>query len=259
MAPVQKKLLSAAALVLVWCMVWEIAFLLSGKEAWEFTPPDRVFTALWNGLLDLTIVRGLAVSLARVGYGFAMSLFLGVGIGLLLVASKWFNWLCGPLVLGVQSLPSICWLPVAILRFGIGETAILFVVIMGSVGSIAMATRDGLRQVPASYQRVASTFGTNMSQRLMWVSIPAALPTFVSGLKQGWSFAWRSLLAGELLYKMAGRYSMGSLLSEARENTDYPSMFAVMILLVCVSVLVDKVFFSRLEERVRARWGLAAR
>ena len=185
-----------------------------------------------------------------------LALVLGGTLGLLLACCRFCNWLIGPLVLGVQSLPSICWMPMAVLWFGINEKAILFVVLMGSLGSITMATRDGLRQVPVTYQRVASTFGASLRQRLLWVSLPAALPVFVSGLKQGWSFAWRSLLAGELLYGVAG---MGGLLTMARDLADYARMFAAMLVIVGVSVLVDRAFFARLEQYVRTRWGLAGR
>jgi len=157
-------------------------------------------------------------------------------------------------VLGIQSLPSICWLPLAVLWFGLNEKSILFVVLMGSLGSITMATRDGLRQVPLTYQRVASTFGAAPMQRLLWVNIPAALPVFISGLKQGWSFAWRSLLAGELLFRSV---SAGTLLTDARDNFDYPRMFAVMIMIVLVSILIDRILFAKLEARIHARWGLA--
>ncbi len=252
----QKKILSALALVSLWTGLWALAFWLSGKEEWEFTPPWAVAKTLWAGLGDGTFVRGILASLGRIGYGFGLALVIGTVTGLLLVSNRFVEWLIGPLILGVQSLPSICWLPVGILWFGLNEKAILFVVLMGSVGSVAIATRDGLQQVPVTYQRVAGTFGASMLQRLLWVSIPAALPAFISGLKQGWSFAWRSLLAGELLYRVTG---VGGLLTEARDLADYPKMFAVMILIVLVSVLVDKIIFTQLEDRVRMRWGLPKR
>ncbi|MCY3022612.1 MAG: ABC transporter permease [Planctomycetota bacterium] len=259
MTGVSKKVLSALGLLAVWLLVWETAFRLSGKEPWQFAPPSEVLSALWAGVADHTFLQALGRSLGRIGCGFGLALLLGTGMGFLLVHSRLCNWLAGPLVLGVQSLPSICWMPVAVLWFGLNERAILFVVLMGSVGSITMATRDGLRQIPVTYQRVASTFGASLTQRLLWVSLPAALPVFISGLKQGWSFAWRSLLAGELLYAVAGREGMGGLLTMARDLADYARMFAAMILIVCVSVLVDRVIFSRLEQHVRVRWGLAAR
>jgi len=243
-------------LVAFWLLLWEIAFRISGKEEYQFTPPLPVLKTLWEGIQNGTFLRGVWASLGRVLYGYVISLGIGIVLGMLLVSSRFFDWLLGPLVLGVQSLPSICWLPVAILSFGLGDTAILFVVIMGSVGSVAIATRDGLSQVPITYQRVASTFGASLPQRLLWVSIPAALPAFISGLKQGWSFSWRSLLAGELLSNTVG---VGKLLTEARDLADYPKLFAMMILVVLISVLVDKVLFSRLEQRIRVRWGLAGK
>jgi NitT/TauT family transport system permease protein len=248
-----RKALLAVLLIGVWLLLWQTAFWISGKEEWQFTPPLPVLKTLWEGVRDGTFLWGVWASLARVLYGYGISLGLGVVIGVLLVSNKFFDWLFGPLVLGVQSLPSICWLPVAILAFGLKDKAILFVVIMGSVGSVAIATRDGLSQVPTTYQRVAGTFGASLGQRLLWVSIPAALPAFISGLKQGWSFSWRSLLAGELLFSTVG---VGKLLTEARDLADYPKLFAMMIIVVLISVLVDKVLFSSLERRIRVRWGL---
>lgn len=243
-------------LLAVWLLAWQTAFELLGKESWQFAPPAAVFQALWEGVADKSFLEALWASLCRIACGFGLALVLGSVLGLLLACSRTCNWLAGPLVLGVQSLPSICWMPVAVLWFGLNERAILFVVLMGSLGSISMATRDGLRQVPVAYQRVASTFGASLTQRLLWVSLPAAFPVFISGLKQGWSFAWRSLLAGELLYGVAG---MGGLLTMARDLADYARMFAAMIVVVSVSVLVDRAIFSRLEQYVRERWGLAAR
>jgi NitT/TauT family transport system permease protein len=247
-----KKSLSAVALVAMWLLVWETAFRLSGKRDWEFPPPLQVVQAFWTGMTDGSFLYSLGASLGRVAYGFVLALGIGCTLGLLLSTSRFFQWLLGPLVLGIQSLPSICWLPVSILWFGLNEAAILFIVLMGSVGSITIATRDGLSQIPMTYRRVAGTFGASFWQRLFWVNVPAALPVFISGLKQGWSFAWRSLLAGELIRDVVG---VGGLLTKARDLGEYARMFASMILILLVSVLVDKVVFSNLERRVRARWG----
>jgi NitT/TauT family transport system permease protein len=239
-----------------------MAFRLSGKEEYVFPRPWPVLLALKDGLLDGGFLKALALSLWRLVFGYSIALVVGVVLvlGLLLAYTRFFAWLFGPLVLGVQSLPSICWIPVAIIAFGLAPAAILFVVVMGSLGSIAMATADGLRQVPVSYQRVAGTFGANFKQRLLWVAIPAALPTFTNGLKQGWSFAWRSLLAGELICHGAGiGFGIGGLLDDARNLADYARVAALMIVLVCVSVLVDRFVFRRLEVRVQQRWGLAGK
>lgn len=251
-----------------------MAFRISGKQDWEFPTPWMVIRAFWEGITDhvptpgqlLTVfwngippdssnsfIWSVLASLWRALYGFSLAAVIGVTLGLLMSLSRIIEWLFGPLVLGVQSLPSICWLPVSILWFGLSEKAILFIVLMGSVGSITIATRDGLKQIPKTYSRVAQTFGASPLQRLFFVSIPSALPTFISGLKQGWSFAWRSLLAGELIRDVLG---VGGLLTKARDLGEYPRMFAAMILILLISVAVDKVLFKNLEERVRARWGM---
>ena len=202
------------------------------------------------------MLRGLAASLGRVALAFGFSIVVGTALGALMAASWLAAALLGPLVVGIQSLPSICWLPVAVLWFGLNERAILFVATMGSVPSIVVATRDGLLQIPLPYQRVASTFGATPWQRMLLVQVPAAVPSFLAGLKQGWSFAWRSLLAGELLYRST---SAGSLLTDARDLADYPRLFAVILLLMLVSVTVDRALFGALEARVRRRWELAPR
>jgi NitT/TauT family transport system permease protein len=256
--------------VLLWVLIWETAFRLSGKEEFLFPRPSTVMASVLEGftsggirldergkLLLPPMVDALTVSLGRLLQGYGLALVLGITLGLLLAYTRFFRWLFGPLVLGVQSLPSICWVPVAILVFGLEPSAILFVVLMGSLGSISIATADGLRQIPVTYQRVAGTFGASFYQRLLWVSIPAALPTFTSGLKQGWSFAWRSLLAGEMICHGGGiGMGLGGLLDQSRNLTDYARVAALMIVLVCVSVLVDRFVFQRMEQRVQRRWGL---
>ena len=256
MTGASRSALSGLARLAVWLLLWQIAASLSGKEAWRFVPPAPVLRALAHGLGDGSMLRGVAASLARVAAAFALAIALGTASGVLLTVSSTAAWLAGPLLSGVQSLPSICWMPLAILWLGLNERAILFVALMGSVGSIAMATRDGLASVPLAYQRVAATFGATRWQRLALVQMPAAVPAFVAGLKQGWSFAWRSLLAGELLYRCT---SAGSLLTDARDLADYPRLFAVMALLMAVSVAVDRLVFSPLEADVRRRWALAPR
>jgi NitT/TauT family transport system permease protein len=254
MTGIFKKIFLALALIALWALIWEMA--CWRKDEFIFPRPWPVLLALKDGLLGGEFLRALGVSLWRLLTGYCFALALGVVLGLLLAYTRFFAWLLGPLVLGIQSLPSICWIPVAIIVFGLAPAAILFVIVMGSLGSIAMATVDGLRQVPVAYQRVAGTFGANFRQRLLWVDIPAALPMFISGLKQGWSFAWRSLLAGELICHGAGiGFGIGGLLDEARNLADYTRVAALMIVLVCVSVLVDRFVFRRLEICVNQRCG----
>jgi NitT/TauT family transport system permease protein len=153
----------------------------------------------------------------------------------------------------LQALPSICWLPLALLWFGLSDAAILFVVVMGSVLAIAISTEDAVQSLPPQYGLVAGTLGIKGARLYFGVVLPGALPGIVTGLKLGWSFAWRALMAGELLFVAGG---LGQLLTNGRELLDVPQVMAVMIAIVLIGVLIDRVVFRTVETRVRRRWGL---
>ena len=175
--------------------------------------------------------------------------------GLLLGRSRLVQTTLGPMVMGLQALPSICWLPLALLWFGLGEKAILFVVVMGALLSITLSTADGVRNTPPLYLRAARTMGASGFALYSRVVLPAAFPSIVSGMKLGWSFAWRSLMAGELLYISLG---LGQALAMGRELNNMSQVIAVMILIVVIGLAVDRMVFGPTERRVRERWGLAA-
>jgi NitT/TauT family transport system permease protein len=157
--------------------------------------------------------------------------------------------------MGLQALPSICWLPLAILWFGLSESAIAFVVVMGSVLAISIATEDGVASIDPQLIRQARTLGVRGFRFYRSVLLPGAFPGIVTGLKLGWSFAWRALMAGELLFVSGG---LGQLLHNGRELLDVAQVVAVMLTIVVVGVAVDKVLFQTVELRVRRRWGLVA-
>jgi NitT/TauT family transport system permease protein len=169
---------------------------------------------------------------------------------------RWLKETLGMLVMGLQALPSICWLPLALLWFGLNPEAILFVVVMGSVLAIAQATEDGVRNTPPIYLRAASNLGARGWQLYPYVVLPAALPSIITGMKLGWSFAWRSLLAGELLYALPG---LGNLLLMGRELNDMAQVMAVMLVIILLGLVTDQLVFGSLERRVRDRWGLLRR
>ena len=175
-------------------------------------------------------------------------------LGLLLGRSRTLEDTLGSLILGLQTLPSICWLPLALLWFGLSERAILFVVIMGAVLSITVSTRDGMKNIPPLFIRAARTMGAYRSKIYLDVILPASLPSILTGLKLGWSFAWRSLMAGELLYVSLG---LGHLLNMGRELNDMSQVIAIMLVIVAIGLLVDRLVFAPIEGRVRERWGLA--
>ncbi len=239
-------------------------FLLALAAAWEavsrsglFPPwlvpsPIDVARSLWEGIANGLIPRAILVSLRRLAIGYGISLVGGVGLGLGMARSQFLKDTLGTLVTGLQSLPSICWLPLALLWFGLSETAILFVVIAGSLFAITVATEAGVRNVPPIYLRAARTMGARGTQLWLRVLLPAALPSILSGMRLGWTFAWRSLMAGELLYASGG---LGQLLQTGRELGDLSRVMAVMVAIVALGLVSEVLVFQRLEVRVRERWG----
>ncbi len=193
-------------------------------------------------------------SLGRLAQGYGASAALGVPLGIALARSLLVRRALRPLVMGLQALPSICWLPLAVLWFGLSEVAILFVVVMGSLLAIAIATEDGVAAVDPVLLRAAGTLGIRGPRFHLGVLLPAALPGILTGLKLGWSFAWRALMAGELLFVAGG---LGQLLAQGRELLDPAQVMATMASIVAIGVAVDQVIFRTLELRVRRRWGLA--
>lgn len=232
---------------------WEGLFRLRLWPPYVFPSMFSVGRSLVDGLADRSYPLAIAVSLRRILMGYGMSLAIGIPLGLLLGRVKLVQDTIGSIVLGLQALPSICWLPLALLWFGLSERAILFVVVMGAVLSVTLSTTDGVRNTPPLYLRAAQTMGARGLTLYTRVILPAALPAIISGMKLGWSFAWRSLMAGELLYVSLG---LGQLLTMGRELNDMSQVIAVMLVIVAIGLFVDRALFSQLERRVRERWGL---
>lgn len=234
-------------------VLWELVSRSGLYPPYLLPGPIEVLSTLWSGLAKGTFVLGTLVSIRRLAIGYAISLVIGLVLGLVIGRVKWMEETVGSLVLGLQALPSVCWLPLAILWFGLNERAIIFVVVMGALFSITLGVEAGVRNTPPIYLRAARTLGARGPALYSQVVLPAALPAILSGLKQGWSFAWRSLMAGELLYFTL---SLGNLLQSGRDLNDAAQVMAVMLLIIFVGVAIDRVLFAPVERRVRARWGL---
>ncbi len=250
--PWLRRLVFYSALIGLWAAVAHAEI----WPPWLFPGPFTVFEALIDGLRSGTFITGTLVSLRRLLIGYSISLALGLTLGLLIGRNKALDQTIGSLVLGLQALPSVCWLPLAILWFGLSERAIIFVVVLGALFSITLGVEAGVKNTPPLYLKAARTLGARGPALYTQVILPAALPAILSGLKQGWSFAWRSLMAGELLYFTL---SLGNLLQTGRDLNDAAQVMAVMLLIVIVGVSIDQAIFAPIERRIRERWGLAGR
>ncbi len=246
---VTRKLVFFTALLVTWqALVW-----LGLWPEYIFPSPRGVAQTLARGIQNRTFLVGIATSMQRILIGFGISAGGGVLVGLALGRIKLLDETVGSVVLGLQALPSICWLPLALLWFGLSETAILFVVVMGALLAITTATEAGVKNTPPLYLRAARNLGARGWRMYARVIFPAALPSIITGMKLGWSFAWRSLMAAELLYVSLG---LGHLLMIGRELNDMSQVVAVMLVIIAIGLIVDRVVFAPIEARVRERWGL---
>ncbi|RKG94620.1 ABC transporter permease [Corallococcus sp. CA053C] len=229
---------------------------LSRSGVWNkhlFPGPLEVLESLFAMARDGRLGGATLRSMGRLVRAYAMSVCIGVPLGLLIARLAFFRNAVKPVVTGLQALPSICWLPLALLWFGLNDSAILFVVVMGSVLGISIATEDAVNGLDPQLARVARTLGVRGLRFYFGVLLPGALPGIVTGLKLGWSFAWRALLAGELLFVSGG---LGQLLTMGRELMDVTQVMAVMLAIILIGVTVDRVLFQTVEAKLRRRWGL---
>jgi NitT/TauT family transport system permease protein len=231
-------------------------FLLVKLKVWPpyvFPSPQGVVEALWTGFADHSFWIAIGVSMKRMLLGYSLAVILGMVLGLGVASNKFLEETVGGLLVSLQSLPSICWLPLAVLWFGLTEKAILFVVVMGSLLSVTIAMETGRQQMPKIYGMAGRNLGARGFQLFWHVLLPASLPYIVSGLKQGWAFAWRSLISGEMIFVSLG---LGQLLMMGRDLNDMSQVIAVMILIVAIGYIVDGLVFKTIERRLQQKWGL---
>jgi NitT/TauT family transport system permease protein len=201
------------------------------------------------------LVSGVVISLVRLAVGFVLSILLGGILGVLMWRSKALDDFLGPLFLGLQTLPSVCWVPLAVLSIGLNERGVLFVVVMGSFFAIAIALRDGLRAIPPIYQRAGAMLGTSGWRMYRYVLLPASLPALASSLRQGFSFAWRSLMGAELIFAI-DRHGLGYVLHMGRELGEVGWVVVAMAMMVIIGITADRFVFSELEKSIHRRFGL---
>lgn len=244
--------------VAIFLFAWQVVVWTGWRPDYLLPGPVAVLTELAHRAGEPQFWQALARTLARALTGFALAVAIGTGIGLAAARSPLLRAAIGSLVTGLQTMPSVVWFPLAILLLGLEETAILFVVVLGAAPSIANGVLGGVDQVPPAYFRLGQVLGAHGWRLYRHIVLPAALPAYVGGLNQGWAFAWRSLMAGELLVVIPGAIALGNRLAFAQEFGDAPGLLAYMLVILIVGMLADT-GFSALSRRIRRRRGLTVR
>jgi NitT/TauT family transport system permease protein len=243
--------LLAITLVLV---VWQLVVWSGWKPEYVLPGPRKV----WDSFVEnfSTNMEAAWTTLQRGFKGFAFALVIGTIVGALVARNRVLRSAVGSLITGLQTMPSVAWFPLAILLFQLGEGAIFFVVVLGAAPSIANGLISGIDHIQPILLRAGRVLGAKRWSSFRYVILPAALPSFVAGLKQGWAFAWRSLLAGELIVLIPGQFSLGQQLDANRQLADSAGVIAVMIVILVIGILVDALLFGTVERKIRRRYGL---
>lgn len=244
-----KKIAFYVGLVLVWQA-------LDASNIWSdnvFPSPIEVGEDLWYGASDGTLWFGIGTSLWRLVVGLLIAIAGGMILGVFMARVPTVNQTIGSIVLGLQSIPSVAWAPLAIVWFGLTDAGIIFVTVAGAIFAVTINTYTGVKNINPDYIAAAQNMGARGTQLITKVLIPAAFPYMISGFKQGWAFAWRGVIGAELLFSFLG---LGFLLNVGRQLNDVSQVIAMMIVIMLIGILIDGLIFKRIEEKVMARWGL---
>lgn len=238
-------------------LLWHLAAASGRWSPVLLPPPADVASYIGRAVADGSLLEATFVTGRRLLVGYLLGVSIGVPFGCLTARFRSCADTLGVVALGLQTLPSVCWVPLSLLWFGQTEGAMLFVVVMGTAWSIQIATDDGLRSIPPIYVRAARTMGSRSFHTVLKVLVPASLPAVVSGMKQGWAFAWRSLMAAEVFVTILTGFGLGHLLHYGRELQAMDQVIGIMLVIVAVGLLVDRAVFAPAERWVRRRWGTA--
>jgi NitT/TauT family transport system permease protein len=244
------KLLAIAIVIGAWELIH-----LSGWKSAILPGPAAVFSDLWAQMHHALLWQAIATTMRRAAIGFGLALVIGLVAGALVSRVKPLRAAVGSMITALQTMPSIAWFPFAIILFGVSTPAILFVIVLGAAPSIANGLIVGVDYTPPLLLRAGRTMGLSRIAMYRHLILPASLPSFVAGLKQGWAFAWRSLMAGELLVIILGQPSIGVLLSTAQDQSDMAGAIAIMIVILVLGIVVDMIF-TRVDATIRRRRGM---
>ncbi|GAY08556.1 ABC-type probable sulfate transporter, permease protein [Pseudonocardia sp. N23] len=239
----------------VWQLIWAAAI----QPEFKVPSPSSVWDSFAGVLTDGQVLSILWTSISRAFVGFLMALVIAVPLGLLVARVRVVRAAIGPLLSGLQSLPSVAWVPAAVLWFGLTDSTIYFVVLAGSIPSIANGLVSGIDQIPPIFPRVGKVIGASGLATARHILLPAALPGFLAGCKQGWAFSWRSLMAAEII--AAGPLlglGLGAFLKQGSDLNDMPTVIAAIFLILIVGIGIELLVFRPIERRVLRVRGLAA-
>jgi NitT/TauT family transport system permease protein len=244
------KVLAIALVLAIWQLV-----VLTGWKSLVIKGPAVVLPDLWKMMQHAQLWQAVQVTMQRAVIGYGISLVIGTIIGLLVVRIGPLRAAVGSIINGLQTMPSIAWYPFAIILFTPSTAAVMFVVVLGAAPSIAAGLITGVDYTPPLLLRAGRTMGLRRIALYRFLILPASLPAYVAGLKQGWAFAWRSLLAGELVVAIIGTPGLGVLLNTYQQNLDFTGVTALVIVVLILGILVDMIF-SKLDLTIRKRRGL---
>jgi len=235
-------------------VVWQIVFSLNIWSAHIFPSPVQVAQDLAYGVADGSLIFAIATSIWRLVVGLIISIAGGITLGIFMARIESVNQTIGSLVLGLQSIPSVAWVPLALLWFGLTDAGIIFVTVASSLFAVTINTYSGMKNVPTLYIAAARNMGASGVQLITHVMLPAAFPYLISGFKQGWAFAWRGVIGAEIIFSFLG---LGFLLNVGRELNDISQVIATMLVIMVLGILIDGLVFKKIERKVMSRWGLA--
>jgi NitT/TauT family transport system permease protein len=249
-----KDTLSLVIFLSAFVGIWQLVYVLEVFPKLSLPSPFEVGQTIIELISDFTLIEGTALTLWRLFLGFMISITLGMSIGLTMIKFPQFGKTMSSFAVGLQSFPSIAWIPFAILLIGFNDFGILFVVIMSCIFSVMLSTYTGIRNVPPIYLRAAKNMGAKGFSLFRHVLIPAATPSLIMGMRQAWSFAWHALIGAEML--ITTLVGLGYILSVGREFSNMSQIIATMIVIFTIGLIFDRVVFIKIEEKVRDRWGL---
>ncbi|OIJ16567.1 ABC transporter permease [Anaerobacillus alkalilacustris] len=249
-----KRLVFFTVLIAIWESIYRLNLNFEFRTT-RFSPsPSGAIEQLYKGFFESGILSSaLITSLQRISLGFTLAIIIGSALGILLGQSKLADETIGSLVIALQSIPSIVWLPIALILFGSqGNTPIIFIIVLGGTWAMTMNMRMGIKNVQPILIRAARTMGYKGSELVWKVMIPASIPAALTGARLAWAFGWRALMAGELL----GRGGLGRTLLDARDMFNMDLVIAIMVIISVIGLIVEYLIFAPMEKKVMTRWGL---